>query len=332
MGTKLAAGLLRVLDDYSRASAETFEKHPLAAFMRGELRNQLRNVVEEPIRYRCKGSAGDGRWAMVPWLAAFDVLVTTSAQSGYYPVFLFRRDMTGVYLALIQGVTEINEKYKGDTIEALKARSHDLRLQLGGVPANFPETHIALRADGNRNARLYEAGTVCAALYERDAMPSEAELAQEVGHMLGLYSYLVYNETVPSGDGAKEATELAGDFIEDLRRRRQHWRIERNATLVKAVKQHHGTRCKACGLSFPDMYGGLGEGFIEAHHLTPLHEIKGTHVRLDPAHDFTVLCANCHAMIHKSGHVGDVSAFVETYLGQIRPWPGTTPFTQKPSR
>jgi len=311
----LADGLHRVLEEYPSAVKERFAGHPLAHFIRVELRDELLRVVGDSVRYQCEGSAGQGRWAAIPWLAVFDVLVTTSAQSGYYPVFLFRPDMTGVYFALIQGVTEVEEKYKGDTIEPLRARGHDFRLQLGGAPANFPEIDITLRAGrGNRRAALYEAGTVFAAFYERDTIPTDAELRQEVEHMLGLYSHLVYNESTLLGEGSKEATELAGEYMEDLRRRRQHWRIERNATLAKAVKKLHGTRCKACGLSFRELYGTLGEGFIEAHHLTPLHALKGIRVQLDPAKDFTVLCANCHAMIHRSQFVGDVPAFVESHL------------------
>ena len=43
-----------------------------------------------------KGSAGQGNWAVGPWVAIFDARVTDSAQNGYYPVYLFREDMRGV--------------------------------------------------------------------------------------------------------------------------------------------------------------------------------------------------------------------------------------------
>ncbi len=59
-----------------------------------------------------KGSAGAGNWSATPWIAILDILITDTPQSGYYPVFLFRDDMSGFYLSLNQGVTDIRLKYK----------------------------------------------------------------------------------------------------------------------------------------------------------------------------------------------------------------------------
>jgi len=60
----------------------------------------------------------------------------------------------------------------------------------------------------------------------------------------------------------------------------------------------NGYKCQVCGFDFEDTYGDLGRNFIEAHHLTPLSEIKENH-EVNPATDMIPLCANCHAMIHK---------------------------------
>ncbi|HUY24513.1 MAG TPA: hypothetical protein VMV09_04310 [Candidatus Saccharimonadales bacterium] len=54
-------------------------------------------------------------------------------------------------------------------------------------------------------------------------------------------------------------------------------------------------------LEFSQRYEVLGEGYIEAHHLVPLAEVAGRPEPriLDPATDFTVVCANCHRMLHR---------------------------------
>ena len=62
------------------------------------------------------------------------------------------------------------------------------------------------------------------------------------------------------------------------------------------------------------MYGEIGEGFIEAHHLKPLHTLTGEKVALDPVKDFAVLCSNCHKMIHRSEFVSDVKEFRGKYV------------------
>ena len=86
-----------------------------------------------------------------------------------------------------------------------------------------------------------------------------------------------------------------------------HKKIERNGT---AAKKHHGTVCQACNLDFSDRYGDIGQGFIEAHHLTPISTLtEGVAVRYNIAKDFAVLCSNCHRMIHRTDDPSDIIAF-----------------------
>jgi predicted HNH restriction endonuclease len=60
--------------------------------------------------------------------------------------------------------------------------------------------------------------------------------------------------------------------------------------------------CEACNFSFSGFYGTHGEGFIEVHHKKPIHEmdISGTAQMLqDALKDVSLVCSNCHRMIHK---------------------------------
>ncbi|MBA2949729.1 HNH endonuclease [Streptomyces himalayensis] len=56
-------------------------------------------------------------------------------------------------------------------------------------------------------------------------------------------------------------------------------------------------RCEVCRFDFAHVYGLLGEGYIEVHHVTPLHVSGTRETRLD---DLACLCANCHRMCHRS--------------------------------
>ncbi|MEQ8852904.1 HNH endonuclease [Gimesia sp.] len=73
---------------------------------------------------------------------------------------------------------------------------------------------------------------------------------------------------------------------------------KRERELRDAAIEHHGTTCKACGFNFAEVYGSHGAGYIQVHHLDPLSESKGIR-RTDPKTDLTVLCANCHMMVHR---------------------------------
>src|SRR5699024_299738 len=64
--------------------------------------------------YYVTGSFGMGNYTETPWISIFEKDITVGAQKGFYIVFLFRKDMTGFYLSLNQGVTYLEEKFKGN--------------------------------------------------------------------------------------------------------------------------------------------------------------------------------------------------------------------------
>jgi 5-methylcytosine-specific restriction enzyme A len=82
---------------------------------------------------------------------------------------------------------------------------------------------------------------------------------------------------------------------------RMHRVRERNRELVKrkrdvVLRETGRLACEACGFDFNDKYGEHGRGFIEVHHLLPLHALTpGSRTRIQ---DLAVLCANCHRMVH----------------------------------
>ena len=53
----------------------------------------------------------------------------------------------------------------------------------------------------------------------------------------------------------------------------------------------------ACGFNFEKVYGEYGKGYIHVHHVKP---VATSGVRaVNPREDLVVLCANCHAMVHR---------------------------------
>jgi predicted HNH restriction endonuclease len=87
-------------------------------------------------------------------------------------------------------------------------------------------------------------------------------------------------------------------FVEGEKTNRLVNVYERNPNLrAKAIKIH-GTICKICQFDFEKHYGEHGKDFIEVHHIRPLHLLIEASL-IDPAVDMTVLCANCHRMVHR---------------------------------
>jgi 5-methylcytosine-specific restriction protein A len=309
-------GLLRVLSGYQVAMSETFAEHPLADFVRGGLCNAIEAAAShDGDGLVFTGSAGQGRWARGPWIGIFNPVVTSGAQKGYYPVYLFREDMRGVYLSLNQGMTEAKELYRSDAKSALLARAQNYRAMLGGQLVDSLDATIDLAPSSQSNATaFYEAGNICATYYPADDLPNEKQLVDDLRSMLALYGRLIESETDAEGSFDDVTDEPANQDIEDATRFRIHKRIERNVALVKKVKEKKGYSCEACGINFEQVYGPLGKGYIEAHHLKPLASLKGTKVAMNPEVDFAVLCSNCHRMVHRSGLVDDIALFKREHV------------------
>jgi 5-methylcytosine-specific restriction protein A len=304
--------LKQILTEYPIAKDQEFSGHPLAELIRGKVPNVIRGKVEEPHRYIFKGSAGQGNWTKAPWIAILDILITDTVQRGYYPVYLFREDFSGLYLSLNQGVTDIRQKYPKPK-EALKTKAADYRAQIAGLISVFPEASIDLRPSGSSNlSAFYEAGNIYAKFYDANDLPLEQELVADLRSLLQFYGILSYNETVTDGTATEDEETIF--YVEDLRKFRQHKRVERNAKLAKEAKRIHGYTCKLCSFNFERAYGEIGHEYIEAHHLTPISKVKGEKLLLDPAKDFTVLCANCHRMIHRFEFPHDIEGFRKQYL------------------
>lgn len=131
----------------------------------------------------------------------------------------------------------------------------------------------------------------------------DAEVWTEFAHDLARLSALaqairlaVSSGTVLTGeDDVAEAVE--GRVLTRLHRMR-----ERNRKLVerrkaKALRISGRLACEACGFDFQATYGERGRGFIECHHVRPVHTLASAGERTTED-DLALVCANCHRMIH----------------------------------
>jgi 5-methylcytosine-specific restriction enzyme A len=313
----LRTALSKVLAEYQAATGTEFKGNPLAQFLRHELPDTLIASIENSTaaddNWILEGSAGQGQWTRCPWVAIFDPEVTRSAQRGYYPVYLFREDLTGVYLSLNQGVTDVREQYKSRAKDALRTRAADYRARLGKDGSTFPLGEIDLQPSQNSSyAADYEAGNIVAVFYSANSLPSEEVLTTDLKNILTLYSQLTLSIGTQQPLGL-EPEEQDNDLIENYAAFRMHRAIERKPSVAKKVKEVRGYVCEACGFHFPTVYSGIRKNrYIEAHHLIPISQLKGTQVSRDPKTDFVVLCANCHRMIHRHPEPGNLAAFKQT--------------------
>ena len=270
----LNAALTLFLEEYPEAVVQEFAGNPVADFVRHDVPAIIEEVTSLSERYLVYGSAGQGNWARVPWVAVFDRLVTETAQNGYYVVYLVKVDFSGVYISLNQGVTTVRGLYGAGAKEALRVRATDILARLGELPDSYIVGPIDLTTSSSSSlGAYYEQGSICAKYYAKSGIPSDEMLELDLADFLDLYFILATKDLLPSAGSVEEDEEnLAREELQTLR---EHKRIERNQKLALKAKKVHGYICQACEFNFEKQYGKLGKGFIEAHHLTPLYELKG---------------------------------------------------------
>ena len=138
-------------------------------------------------------SIGKGNWALVPWVTILDKRHTSTTREGMYVVYLFREDMSGVYLAYHQGVGKINERYAASKARSiLKRKAQEIRTQVPELTdSGFSlAPDIDLKSSGKR-AVSYEIATIVHKYYDRGQIPSDEQLLSDLHSLLDVYDAYV---------------------------------------------------------------------------------------------------------------------------------------------
>lgn len=294
--------ILEIAKNYEAQSALPLKENSFAQRVRDNGKEILRAAVaDENLLY--KASVGAGNWAEIPWLGIFNPESTRSATEGIYVVYLFSSDFKKIYLCQGQGVTKIKEEFGKGQLQELKRRSQLIRARVPEHASEFSSVDVAL-GGGTLLAKEYDSAVAYHIAYDTDNLPKNETLESDLRSAVRLYTLLIARGGAESND----TVMLQGidENIEDIsvverRTYVRHMKIERNSKAAALAKKTHGVRCQGCGIDFSWIYGDVGQGYIEAHHLRPLHTLEqGSSVRMDVAEDFAVLCSNCHSIVHRS--------------------------------
>jgi 5-methylcytosine-specific restriction protein A len=297
--------LEKVLSEYPEVSKEGFKGHQFSSFFRKKIPRSIEESLDLSDIYSVKASAGNGAWAKVPWIAIFNKLVTESVNSGFYCVYLFRVDCSGVYLSLNQGIADKRDQYGLGvsremirnqaklyreilTTDSVEDFSDPLDLKLDAIPKETTSRRLGL---------AYEAGNIISKFYSKGKIADDLTLTSDIIKLLDIYFSLF--QKVGLEENREISDNKENEWFEDLTKYRVHRVVERNQGLSRKVKQLQGYTCKACNFNFEVKYGEIGKEFIEAHHCVPISSLSKEKIQLDPIRDFTVLCSNCHRMIHR---------------------------------
>jgi 5-methylcytosine-specific restriction enzyme A len=227
-----------------------------------------------------------GRWTPTPWVAILDPTITTSPQNGYYPVYLFREDMSGLYLSLNQGVTDIQERY-GSGNEARRVLRRTAEMYREFLPNNIADFNYndidLVLTNRTVTPSYYQDGNICSVFYEANNFPGEQTILDHLRAIIRYYALLITTQAEPP-----PATGIA-DPQEQYRNITLSRRI-RDSALIRRLKTLHNNQCQICGLALQLNNGVL---YSEGHHIKPL---GGNHNGPDTEENVIILCPNHHAL------------------------------------
>lgn len=102
--------------------------------------------------------------------------------------------------------------------------------------------------------------------------------------------------SLASFDDEFELSVKEGSLLARVHLSRERDKGLRTRKLAQFAKENSELTCEACGFNFEQVYGDRGKGYIECHHVVPLHVSGVTKTRL---RDLVLLCSNCHKIVHR---------------------------------
>ncbi|MFA7032729.1 MAG: DUF3578 domain-containing protein [Bacilli bacterium] len=135
-----------------------------------------------------KGSVGQGNKTDYPWLCVFNINITRSAQFGLYIVFLFKKDMSGFYLTLSQGVTYFDEMYRSKKYDAVKKVVKYFQKQIN--TDLFSKEKINLGATSKSTLGYgYQATTILSKYYESKKFDDKM-IISDLRNLIDIYDFI----------------------------------------------------------------------------------------------------------------------------------------------
>ncbi|WP_163530749.1 DUF3578 domain-containing protein [Halobacillus ihumii] len=325
-----------ILEEYHSAKTEQLKEHPMGYHVRQQLTNKLKEAANlSSEEYLVTGSVGQGQWAEVPWIGVFLKHITTTATKGYDVVYLFQKDMNGVYVSLNQGWTYFKEKYGNKQGgRKIKTVATTIRRNLHMVPDRLNLPLIDLKGEGPLS-RGYERGHIVGRFYPREALPNSEEIIQDLHDLIVVYrevealigersidqfnDFLLLSEEGQFVEGKKDDTyqeKIQQYLVADEGKVSQEdtgmpiprpepvvnqsgevsW--PRNAAIAaEAIRRAH-YQCELAP-SIPAFTSKhTGQPFMEAHHLVPMHLQSYFEVSLDRAENIVCLSPYAHRLVH----------------------------------
>ena len=267
-----------------------------------------------PNDYKFQGSIGQGNLSEIPWLCVFDREISESARKGYYIVYLFKANLSGLYLSLNQGWTQYEEMIQNNQnrIHAARENASTAQKMLRSLQ-DFSQDSITLDASGDLG-KGYEHCNICSKYYSAADLPSDEVLINDLRNLLGVYrelkgmvglDILSIQQQIDEDDFQQRAQQgKVVDLAPGPQPRnentplvsRKNWPRRPEISALAIINAEHRCENEATHLTFTALKSG--KNYVEAHHLIPMEFQGRFRYSIDIPENVISLCPHCHRAFH----------------------------------
>lgn len=266
----LRDALTKVTEEYINESQKSTRDNALHKYIRKDIPKIIEDVIgKERLKdFHIKASGGEGNWRKVPWITILhrDVSLSRatnnpeanapSAKWGYYPVYLFKGDMSRILLQLGQAETNVRKQYPKDVDTILKSRAAILRDKVPEYKDFFDDKisidlhDESFNSNQVREAKRWVTSASFGKTYKSRNLPSEEELRDDLKNMFELFCKSIDRGgvlerssivTISNAQRSSELVDLKSDGVDSTRgiRTKSEYEIEhKEKKLVNRYKKY----------------------------------------------------------------------------------------------
>ena len=166
--------------------------NPILRFVHDSFTEDVRKIIDDE-NYKVVGSVGKGNMATCPTLCVLDKEITQSTRFGFYIAYLFKKDMSGLYLSFAWGSTQFDNT-DGYTYEDLDLAVEEVQNLVSNYKEmNFNDTMVLSSSKTDKLPKSYERGSIIFKYYEANNIPAEEELVKDLNEYLDIYTFAKEN-------------------------------------------------------------------------------------------------------------------------------------------
>lgn len=180
----IALDLQYVLDHFIEMGKKVNSSTEVYKRLCKALPQKINTIIRNENVYKIDASAGTTNRAECPWIAIMNKNITISTQKGLYVCFLFKKDMSGLYLTLNQGIKNFEDLYKSKKYENARKVADYFCSQIGKVP--FSAEKIDLGTEKNTRGYGYGKATIIQKYYQSGHL-NDKTILEDLSRIMLIY-------------------------------------------------------------------------------------------------------------------------------------------------